>query len=195
MSCIIDNALYLGGCDDLTASFLSDHRIKTIINVAKECNDILLGHMEIQMFKYEFTDTINSIYTYIEDIVELIEKQLTQGAVIIHCYAGVSRSATFVLAYLMKAKEWNLCEAFSYVMDKRQIKPNPMFIRDLMRYEEDLYDTRSFQFIYDEYTVDYIVNASGIRDKCIKYIRAKYREMDRDVLKTMESIEQDFEKF
>ena len=37
------------------------------------------------------------------------------GTVFVHCYAGQSRSATCVIAYLMQEKNWSLFQAMGYV--------------------------------------------------------------------------------
>jgi len=52
--------------------------------------------------------------------------------VYVHCAAGVSRSASIVIAYLMVINKWDFEKAFEYVKLKRkQIDPNPSFINQL----------------------------------------------------------------
>ena len=49
---------------------------------------------------------------------------------------GISRSASVVIAYVMKANNWNLKKAFRFVKDKRQsIRPNENFLRQLEVYQ------------------------------------------------------------
>lgn len=50
------------------------------------------------------------------------------GKVFIHCVVGISRSATFVIAYLMIAKKMNAAEALQYVFQRRRVFPNPGFL-------------------------------------------------------------------
>ena len=51
---------------------------------------------------------------------------------LVHCYAGVSRSATIIIAYLMKIMKWDLNTAFDFVKHKRVVaKPNDGFMNQL----------------------------------------------------------------
>lgn len=55
---------------------------------------------------------------------------------LVHCKMGVSRSASVVIAYAMKAYNWDFKEAFEYVKQKRScIKPNSSFISQLETYQ------------------------------------------------------------
>ena len=59
----------------------------------------------------------------------------TGGRVLVHCYAGVSRSATIVISYLMKEHGMTLPAATQLVRSKRWfINPNRGFIRQLQVY-------------------------------------------------------------
>jgi protein phosphatase slingshot len=56
--------------------------------------------------------------------------------VLVHCKMGVSRSASVVIAYAMKAYNWDFKEAFEHVKQKRScIKPNASFISQLETYQ------------------------------------------------------------
>ena len=58
---------------------------------------------------------------------------------LVHCHAGISRSATIVIAYLMKALSMTLEEAYKLVKSRRpRIKPNQAFISQLMEYEKEV---------------------------------------------------------
>ncbi len=53
-----------------------------------------------------------------------------------HCKAGMSRSVSVVLAYLMRKYGWSLERAVQEVSPHRCIHPNPGFVRQLMLFRE-----------------------------------------------------------
>lgn len=67
---------------------------------------------------------------FIEDCVQM------KGLCIVHCFAGVSRSATVVVAYLMRSRRLRFAEALNYVQQHRPAaNPNPNFRRQLQEFE------------------------------------------------------------
>lgn len=64
--------------------------------------------------------------------------QSGQG-VLVHCQAGVSRSATVVIAYLMKHTLMTMTDAYKYVRSRRPVvSPNLNFMGQLLEFERDL---------------------------------------------------------
>ena len=71
--------------------------------------------------------------------------------VFVHCAAGMSRSATIVIAYLMWKKKLSLNDAFNFVKKKRPvISPNLNFTRQLEIFQDLLkkknYDLNKINF-------------------------------------------------
>ena len=60
------------------------------------------------------------------------------GKVFVHCVQGMSRSATLVLAYLMKTCGMGVQDAVRLVRSKREIYPNPGFLQQLCDFNEEL---------------------------------------------------------
>jgi hypothetical protein len=59
----------------------------------------------------------------------------SNGRVLVHCQAGVSRSASVVIAYLMKSKNMKVNDAIAYVTERRSIiAPNSGFRQQLRIY-------------------------------------------------------------
>jgi len=72
---------------------------------------------------------------FIYDAVHVHKK-----GVLVHCAAGVSRSAAVILAYLMRHEGMTLREAFLFLRQKRPIvAPNDGFWKELGMYEEELH--------------------------------------------------------
>lgn len=66
--------------------------------------------------------------------------------VLVHCMHGRSRSATIVLAYLMKKEGWTLREAYVHVKLRRPIVgPDKYLKHQLIDYEKHLFGKSSFQ--------------------------------------------------
>ena len=79
------------------------------------------------------------------------------GKILVNCFVGSSRSATVVVAYLIMCR-WGrniynlkyttiirgltLEEALVTIKNKRDIKPNPGFLEQLIKLEADLKDKR-----------------------------------------------------
>lgn len=72
------------------------------------------------MFPKEFTykvisvpDTSSaSLIRHFPAANSFIKEAIQKGGVLVHCFAGVSRSSTVVIAYLMQEKNMNFAEAF-----------------------------------------------------------------------------------
>ena len=61
------------------------------------------------------------------------------GRVLVHCNAGISRSGTVVIAYIMKTRYLSLQEASGLVQTKRpKVRPNDGFSAQLKEFEKDL---------------------------------------------------------
>ncbi|KAJ1157738.1 hypothetical protein NDU88_010438 [Pleurodeles waltl] len=115
--------------------------IEYIVNVTTH---LPLYHYEKGIFNYKRLPATDSnkqnLRQYFEEAFEFIEEAHQCGkGLLIHCQAGVSRSATIVIAYLMKHTRMTMTDAYKFVKGKRPIiSPNLNFMGQLLEFEEDL---------------------------------------------------------
>jgi hypothetical protein len=147
MSEILNNFLFIGDqIDSENIKLLEDKKITNIINCAYELENKfpnkfkylklnILDNTDFDIIKY-----FNEIYDYIENC----RKQKCR--ILIHCYAGISRSATIVTAYMMRKymNDFNFSHknVLKYIKNCRHIiEPNAGFLKDLNAYEKILINT------------------------------------------------------
>eukprot|EP00922_Rhytidocystis_sp_ex-Travisia-forbesii_P019433 GHVS01028772.1.p1 GENE.GHVS01028772.1~~GHVS01028772.1.p1 ORF type:complete len:357 (-),score=39.23 GHVS01028772.1:333-1403(-) len=77
------------------------------------------------------------IRLYFEEVGEFIDSFMVRGeGVLVHCKAGVSRSATIIISYLVGKMHFSLDRAFYHVLSRRKIIcPNVGFMEQLCEYE------------------------------------------------------------
>ncbi|XP_008118324.1 dual specificity protein phosphatase 14 [Anolis carolinensis] len=93
------------------------------------------------------------ISMYFDSVADKIQSVARKrGATLVHCAAGVSRSATLCIAYLMKYQNVSLSEAYNWVKSRRPvIHPNVGFWRQLIDYERELYGRNSVKMVQTTY--------------------------------------------
>ncbi|XP_042369926.1 dual specificity protein phosphatase 18-like, partial [Plectropomus leopardus] len=70
------------------------------------------------------------------------------GRTLVHCNAGVSRSAALCMVYLMKHRGATLLQAHGWVRTSRPVvRPNNGFWKQLIRYEMERYGCTSVQMV------------------------------------------------
>mmetsp|Transcript_21970 Transcript_21970/g.18844 ORF Transcript_21970/g.18844 Transcript_21970/m.18844 type:complete len:108 (+) Transcript_21970:131-454(+) len=76
---------------------------------------------------------------HFDECFEYIDKKREECNVLVHCFAGVSRSASVVIAYLMKKNSWTYQQTHDFVYLKRPlIQPNAGFANILKKYESKI---------------------------------------------------------
>ncbi|XP_078084652.1 dual specificity protein phosphatase 19 [Mustelus asterias] len=115
---------------------LKDCKISHILNVGYGVENAFPGE-----FSYKSISILDlpetSITSYFHECFEFIDQAKAQnGIVLVHCNAGVSRSASIVIGYLMWENGLGFKDAFSIVKNARQaINPNPGFMEQLRNYQ------------------------------------------------------------
>lgn len=71
-------------------------------------------------------------------MIEFIEEGRKKGGVIVHCAAGISRSSTTIIAYIMKKMGLSFENALDYVLCRHWCHPNEGFQMQLRQFEKKL---------------------------------------------------------
>eukprot|EP00922_Rhytidocystis_sp_ex-Travisia-forbesii_P019434 GHVS01028773.1.p1 GENE.GHVS01028773.1~~GHVS01028773.1.p1 ORF type:complete len:369 (-),score=45.17 GHVS01028773.1:323-1429(-) len=102
------------------------------------------------------------IKLYFEEVGEFIDSFMVRGeGVLVHCKAGVSRSATIIISYLVGKMHFSLARAFYHVLSRRKIIcPNVGFMEQLGEYEVETKSAESLVEHMDSSSL------AGQREEC-----------------------------
>ncbi|KAJ1527410.1 hypothetical protein ONE63_007392 [Megalurothrips usitatus] len=138
---ILPSHLYLGS-QDVTqdAELIKKHGITHILSLGVRVPS--LPHCP--NLSYNFVPALDlpdeSIDTILCTTLPLMEEILRKGGCLyVHCNAGVSRSPTVVIAYLIAHRGLSYGEASALVKERRpSTNPNPGFVKQLLAFEDKL---------------------------------------------------------
>ena len=143
MDCIIEpengkGGLYVGSiqaADNLEE--LKKKNIRAVLCVAANVR-IKYNEKDVDSHKVIPAEDIETfdLGKYFNDGIGFIDENRQKTNVLIHCFAGVSRSGAMVIAYLMKSQKKCFQEAWKLAKEKRSvITPNNGFKKQLEKYE------------------------------------------------------------
>uniref|UniRef100_A0A2R8PB68 Serine/threonine/tyrosine-interacting protein n=1 Tax=Callithrix jacchus TaxID=9483 RepID=A0A2R8PB68_CALJA len=109
---------------------LQKHGITHIICIRQNIEANFIKPNFQQLFRYLVLDIADNP---VENIIRFFPMV---GKVLVHGNAGISRSAAFVIAYIMETFGMKYRDAFAYVQERRFcINPNAGFVHQLQEYE------------------------------------------------------------
>lgn len=104
---------------------------------------LLFKYLLIDVPDIESTDLLGRF----DEACQYIDSSLKGGACLIHCQAGMSRSATITIAWVMKSYRLRFNDAHDFVRERRPIiLPNPGFVEQLQKWEAEL-EKRGMKFV------------------------------------------------
>jgi hypothetical protein len=125
--------LYTAKCNNV----IKKYSIKGVINVSPyQYDPIAQHHMIINILDEPNTN----LAKHFDKVHAFIDERLSAGEnVLVHCHAGISRSVSMVISYLMKKNKTNYHQTWLQVRAKRpQAEPNFGFVEQLKKYEQEL---------------------------------------------------------
>lgn len=114
-------SLYLCGAGVAIPCFLEQLSIKCVVNIAPELPHTPLPDDKPLYYQIPVLDKGEiDLKSYFDEAADLIESvRQSDGKSLVHCVAGVSRSASICIAYLIKYCDMSLRDAFFHVRSVR----------------------------------------------------------------------------
>ncbi|KAM4808289.1 dual specificity protein phosphatase 18-like isoform 1-T2 [Rhinophrynus dorsalis] len=145
----ITDGLYIGNAKAASNRMLLNVNSITCVINASLINAAAVSpvqdYMRIPVIDMPYA-TISKYFDAVADKIHQVE--VSGGRTLLHCAAGVSRSATLCLAYLMKHTGRSLLEAHDWLKSCRPIiRPNIGFWKQLISYEMTLFGKNTVTII------------------------------------------------
>jgi len=139
----IDSRVFLGSLGAaLDEAELSRYKVTHIVCVARGIRNVFAG--KYQYKTVEILDSASeSLLDHLPDTLTWMHEALTRdpnAKILVHCFAGRSRSVSIILAYLMVWHRITLKVALHHVRSIRpSANPNTSFMRHLKAFEQELF--------------------------------------------------------
>uniref|UniRef100_A0A8C2YNP7 Dual specificity protein phosphatase n=1 Tax=Chinchilla lanigera TaxID=34839 RepID=A0A8C2YNP7_CHILA len=134
--------LYLGSArDSANLESLAKLGIRYILNVTPNLPNLFEKNGDFHYKQIPISDHWSqNLSQFFPEAITFIDEALSQNCgVLVHCLAGVSRSVTVTVAYLMQKLHLSLNDAYDLVKRKKSnISPNFNFMGQLLDFERSL---------------------------------------------------------
>ncbi|XP_061179694.1 uncharacterized protein LOC133206232 isoform X2 [Saccostrea echinata] len=143
----IEDYLYLGSeWNASNMEELHNNGVGHILNVSREIDNFFPGCFVYQNIREWDSEETDLMKHWDKTFMFIKEARNRNSKVLVHCKMGISRSASTVMAYLMKEHRMSRQEAYDYVKEKRScIMPNSAFWKQLETYEGILQAKRKLE--------------------------------------------------
>lgn len=134
--------VWLGGArfmnDEQWEEFARRKKVGLVVTAAKEQKGVCSQARRLRVDVDDSPD--EDLLRYFSGVCAQLEGAFARKEVVlVHCAAGISRSATLVIAWLMFRQGLSLDEALSFVRKRRPIvRPNLGFMRQLQIWETQI---------------------------------------------------------
>lgn len=134
----IKPGLYIGNKDNAyNDCHLRALGITHILNAAAQADSPYRNQFTYLVIPLQDTDE-EDLSPYFEQAIQFIDTALTNGKVLVHCMSGMSRSASLVIAWMIRNQNLTFAKALEMVQEKRSIvQPNDGFCQQLEKFAND----------------------------------------------------------
>ncbi|KAI6207572.1 hypothetical protein M3Y96_00023200 [Aphelenchoides besseyi] len=147
----INGHLYLSGAGVLRPDRLKEKKITCVINVTNEEPSAYMPGIDYLKIRID-----DNPYAHLDHYFDMVADKINAirergGRTLVHCMAGVSRSASLCIVYLIKYERMTLLQAYHYVKAARPIiRPNVGFFKQMVEYERKLRGHNSVMMVQIE---------------------------------------------
>ncbi|KAH7714251.1 Protein C04F12.8 [Aphelenchoides avenae] len=142
----INDHLYLSGAGVLRPEKIKQKKIACVVNATTEEPNAYLPGVDYMKIRIE-----DNPYARLDHYFDMVADKIRAdrgGKTLVHCMAGVSRSASLCIVYLIKYERMSLRQAYHYVKSARPIiRPNVGFWKQMVDYERKLRGHTTVQMI------------------------------------------------
>ncbi|KAL1075531.1 hypothetical protein V6Z11_D11G369500 [Gossypium hirsutum] len=135
-----------GHSGDGSKSCLSPQKLLYLLEYAGK--DLKLVRMAVPIRDMESENLLD----YLDACIDFIDRSRKEGSVLVHCFAGVSRSAAIIMAYLMRTEQLSQEDALESLKQSCEfVCPNDGFLEQLKMFEEMDYKVDHASTIYKRF--------------------------------------------
>ena len=143
LSCILQspptkirNNVYLGTSYDAASwEVMEKYNIKSVINCASEIRCYFVDDLMYLHLPLRDNNECKLSNVVVETALDFLDKQLDNGSVLIHCYAGCSRSVAIVTIWLVKRFAMSYESAYESIQNTRKnVNMSLQLMREVQRH-------------------------------------------------------------
>ncbi len=147
---VIKNGIFISNVYSVIGNYitkdediLAKNNIKVVVSALteEEYDDYMIAEEDFPDIEWNRfiidDDETQDISQYFFEVHRIISEAVIKNKnIIVHCAAGISRSPTLVIAYLMIENKWTYEEAYKFVKSRcGTIDPNKGFVKQLKELE------------------------------------------------------------
>ncbi|CAD6339481.1 unnamed protein product [Miscanthus lutarioriparius] len=136
---ILKEFLFLGSYDNASRSeLLKTIGVSHILNTVPLCQNLYRNSFTYHCLQEDKTLQFDDANQFLEQC------EREKARVLVHCMSGKSRSAAFVIAFLMKSRGWRLAQSFQWVKERRpQVQLSDAAQQQLIDYEMKIFGSNN----------------------------------------------------
>ena len=131
----IEPNLFLGSIEDAyDVKKLLSLNVTHVLNMATEIPNFYENTFTYKKVNGKDVTTFQ-MHKHFDEVADFIHEAMQKGKVFVHCYCGISRSTTAIIAYMIKYRSSDPKRVYESIRKKRWIVcPNDGFMRQLCEY-------------------------------------------------------------